>query len=340
MRYFAKSLIISLATSNIAYATPALSNTLNYKAPKKSTVRKIVENFQFNYFAQYTGRSLGNNYADGATYNRFSGGYSENGERKDATGSQEFFQAFTLGYKLPKNLILSYGVTMQDALTDDVEYRGTDGNTYTRSNGRSYNNHRVSLWIPGVFSNKSVSLSTSVFYERPTTDFSKDTGMEYGYGIQPTLVIYSKVPGLYHGLTASYERFVYPDYEFYEYYTGNVNPDGTPWLNPDGSPMAPTQVRYNNPTKRRGMMGNIGGYMNYVLTDSLTFKSSVQFDYDQEGNAVGSLTEFGNNLDNVGNIGLGYSMAKGVNLQGGVTFSLDEMSTDNSALFGTLSLSI
>jgi hypothetical protein len=336
MRYFAKSLIISLATSNIAYATPALSNTLNYKAPKKSTVRKIVENFKFSYLAKYTGRSLSDGYADGATYNRFGGGRSAEGQRRDTTGSEEIFHAFTLGYKLPKNMILSFGLTFQDNLTKDVEFEGDYGQTLERSNGRSYNNQRISLFIPGVLSNNKMSLSTSVFYELPTNDFSRDAQMEYGYGIQPSLAIYSNIPGLFHGITASYERYVYPDYEFYGYYTP-TNPDGSAWKNPDGSPMS---LRNSNPTKRQGMLGNIGAYANYVLTDKTTLKSSVQFDYDQQGDQVGSTSEFGNNLDNVGNLGLGYSLSRNIYLESGVTFSLEEAGLDKTAIFGTFVLSI
>lgn len=336
MRNIAKSLAFSLLTSNIAYATPALSNTLSYKAKKKTTLDKVLSNFTASFFAQYTGRSLSDDYASGATYNRFGGGRSAEGQRRDTTGSEEVFQAYTVGYKLPKNMVVSWSLTFQDNLTDDVEFTGDYGDTLTRSNGRSYNNQRVSLFIPGILNGKRASLSTSIFYEMPTNDFSKETGMEYGYGIQPTIAIYSNTPGLYHGITASYERFVYPDYEFYGSYTP-TNPDGSAWVNSDGSPM---RLRNSSPTKRQGMLGNIGGYLNYVLSDRITFKSSVQFDYDQQGNQVGKFDDFGNNLDNIGNLGLGYRVTRGVNLESGVTFSLEEVGLDKSAIFGRLNLRI
>lgn len=345
MRNIAKSLIFSLATSNIAYATPELSSSINYKPESKTSTflkkfRKATTNVKFNYFAQYTGRSLSNNYQDGATYNRFGGGRSPEGKRRDATGSTELFQAISFGYKFKNNMVLSYGMTFQDNLTDNVQFEGDYGQTLTRSNGRSFNNNRINLWIPGIYSNKNVALTATVFYELPTTHFAKEAEMEYGYGIQPTLTIFSSTPGLFHGITASYERFVYSDYEFYTYRTGNVNPDGTPWINPDGSPMAPIQIRNPNPVKRRGMIGLLGGYLNYVLSDSFTLKTSIQFDYDQQGNQVGTLNEFGNNLDNIGNIGLGYNVAKGVNLQGGVTFAIEEPEIDKTAIFGSLNLSL
>lgn len=336
MRRIVQSLIFSIATSNIAYATPALSNELNYNAKKQSTFKKVVNNFKFNYFAKYTGRSLSDDYSDGATYNRFGGGRSDSGQRRDTTGSTEIFHAFTLGYKLPKNLVLSFGVTFQDNLTKDVEFTGDYGQTLKRSNGRSYNNQRIALWIPSIVSGKSMSLSSSVFYEIPTNDASIDNEMEYGLGIQPTLVIYSKVPGLSHGFTASYERYVYSDYEFYGTYTP-TNPDGSSWKNPDGTPMV---LRNSNPTKRQGMLGNIGAFANYTLTDNIALKSSVQFDYDQQGNQVGSMSEFGNNLDNIGNIGVGYSLARGAYLESGITFGLEEAGLDKTAIFGALSLSI
>lgn len=336
MRYIAKTLAVSLFTSNIAYASSNLDSSSKYELKLKKITKKVLNNLTANFYMKYTGASLSSDYADGATYNRFGGGRSLQGQRRDTTGSQEIFQAYSIGYKLPKNMILSYGLTFQDNLTDNVEFKGDYGQTLKRNNGRTFNNQRLSLFIPGVLNSSKSSLSTSLFYERPTNDFSKDAGMEYGLGIQPTLAIYSNTPGLYHGLTASYERYFYPDYEFYEYYTP-VNPDGSAWVKSDGSPM---RIRNNFATKRQGMLGNVGGYLNYVLTDKITFKSSVQFDYDQQGNQVGSLTEYGNNLDNIGNLGLGIFAAKGVYLESGVTFSLEEVGLDKTAIFGALNLRI
>lgn len=354
MRRIVQSLIFSIATSNIAYAAPAISNKLNYKAKKQSSFRKVVSNFNFNYFAQYTGRSLSDNYDSGATYNRFDGGTSEDGKKYDATGSTQVYQSFKLGYKLPNNMIVSYGITYQDNMTDDVEYTQLGGSKAQRNNGRSMNNHRAALWMPSILSNNKGSLSLSLFIEEPTykstntinetamggPSFDKvvatnstEVDMEYkgGVGFQPTISIYSKVPGLYHGISASYERYVYPEY------TKTVKKHPF-WCERKSDCSGIDKDTYEY--KAQGAKANFGGYLNYSLNDRVTLKSSVEFDYDQVGDQVGSLSDWGNNMDNIGNLGASYSASRLLTLEGGVNFSLEEASIDKSAIFGSLNLSI
>lgn len=358
MRRIVQTLIFSIATSNIAYAAPAFSNELNYSAPKKSSTEKVLSNFGFNYFTKYTGRSLSDDYANGATYNRFDGGTSENGKKYDATGSTQIYQSFTLKYNLPKNMQVSYGVTYQDNLTKNVEYKQLGGNSAERSNGRSFNNHRISLWMPRIIQGSKASLSSSLYYELPTNKVTRtgdtnniygsapgeiidskaeeyDMEFQYGIGIQPTLSIHSNIPGLHHGLTASYERYVYPDY------TKSIT-EVPYWCRKIGKSCNRSEVtnkEYNY--NLQGAKANIGAYMNYAVAGTkLTLKSSVEFDWDQVGKQVGTTDKWGNNMDNIGNLGTSYSIKSGVNLEAGVNFSLEEASLEKTSVFGSLSLSI
>lgn len=331
MKRIVKMLVISTLTSNIAIAQ-TLNNEITYKAKKKSAVEKVLSQFSFNYFTQYSGPSLSDSYSGGATYNRFDGGTSDDGKRYDTTGSTQLYQSFTLGYKLPKNMLISYGVTYQDNLNKDVEFQSAYGDTYTRDNGRSFNNHRIALWMPSIVTGSKASLSSSLFYEIPTTDGAKDTDMKYGVGIQPTLAIFSNIRGLQHGLTASFEKYVYPDNEF----TTSTMPS---WCSEPGYTCDGVLPNINT-TKRQGTKVNLGGYLNYSISDKVILKSSVEFDYDQTGDDVGSLKTFGNNMDNIGNLGASYSVRRGVTVSGGVNFSLEEASAKKSALFGSLNLSI
>jgi hypothetical protein len=327
--------LIAFATSNLAYASTAISNELVINKKETSLLSKVQETMTFNYFALYTGPSLAGGQS-GASFNRFAGGRNDQGQLYDPTSAAQLFQTVRLGFKLPRNMVLSYGISFQENLTEGIEYKGLDGNTYTRDTKRSFNNDRVSLWVPGIYNGTKAALNTSLFLELPTTEASQENKMRYGIGIQPVLAIYSKIPGLFHGITASYERYVYDDYQFFGTYTPR-NPDGSAWVNADGSPMV---LRNMNPTRRQGMMGSVGGYVNYILTDNTTLKSSVNFDYDQRGNQVGSLTEYGNNLENIGNLGMSYRVTKGVFVEGGLTFSLERTDAEHASVFGALNIII
>ena len=356
MHRLIKSLIISIATSKMAYALPALANEMQYSAQKTSTIERVLKNFTFNYFAQYTGRSLSENYQTGATYNRFAGGTSEDGQRLDTTSSTQIFHSLSLGFKLPKNMVLSYGISYQDNLNKNVEYTLLDGSKDSRRYGRSFNNHRVSLWIPQIIQGNKASLSSSVFYERPTYKVTRnmyetakdqetftrviaesnteyDMNYQYGLGVQPTVSVYSSIAGLYHGFTASYERYFYPDY--------NATRSKTAlwceiWKDCIKSASTTTSSTYN----LQGTMANVGAYLNYALTNRMMLKSSVQFDWNQVGDQVGSVSQWGNGLDNVGNLGASYFVKNGFFLEAGVNFALEDASIDKTAVFGSLSLSI
>ncbi len=344
---------IFMSTFLLSSASAALNTTVS-SVKKKSGFKKVLSNFKLSYYAMYTGASLGGDYKSGSTYNRFDGGTSQDGKRYDATGSTQLYQSFKVGYKLPKNMAVSYGVTFQRNLTDDVEYEQVGGNKATRDNGTSYNNHRISLWVPSVLTGKRASLSFNFFYELPTekstntinesaystkqlnqviAQDSTEVDMEYKYGIgiQPTLAIYSNVKGLFHGFRASYERYVFPEY-VKEY-------EKLPfWCQRANNCNGIQKDKYTY--QAQGTKMSFGAYANYLLTDKLTLKSSVEFDWDQVGDQVGTLNEWGNNMDNIGNLSTAYKVNKYMGVEAGVNFSLEEAGLDKTAIFGSLSLSI
>jgi hypothetical protein len=297
---------------------------------KPSLLKETISKFVFNYYVQYIGPSLSDRYQEGATYNRFNGGTDTNGERLDATGSTQVFQSFKLGYKLPKNLILSYGLTYQDNLNEDVSYRFNGGGQGVRPYGRSFNNHRVSLWIPGVYSNNSASLSINTFVERPTTEGSINSDMRYGLGIQPTLTIYSKVPGLFHGINASVQRDYYKENE-----TSAVHPD---WCKQPG--FTCNGVDKIPGAKRTTLFATVGGYLQYMVADKTTLKSSIEFDWSQAGDDVKSTERFGNNLDDVGSLSVAYRIMRQVAVEAGVNFALEDASVDKTSIFGSLDITL
>jgi hypothetical protein len=97
---------------------------------------------------------------------------------------------------------------------------------------------------------------------------------------------------------------------------------------------------YIQTTRQQGLIANIGGYLNYMLTDKTTLKSSIEFDYDQVGNQVGTFNELGNNMDNIGNIGASYRVLSNMTLETGVNFSLEDPSIEKTAVFTSLDITI
>lgn len=330
-----KMIVFSILTSNIAYAQV---NTTTSDV-NQSSIQKVLSNFSFNYFAKYTGPSLSPDYQEGATYNRFDGGRNLKGQRQDTTGSKQTYQSFKLSYKLPKNMSISYGLTYQDNTQENIKFKWPDGAEGTREYGRSFNDHRISLFVPSIISGTKANLSSTFFYQLPTTQGSKDSELNYTLGIQPTLSIYSNIRGLFHGLTASVEKGFYDkgysyDEEVVQSYTFQAE-------NLDGSTSTYNgSYTYMQPYRHQGVKANIGAYVNYMLTDKTTLKSSVEFDWDQVGDQVGTTNEWGNNMDNIGNLGASYRILSNITIEGGVNFSLEEPAIDKTAIFTSLDITI
>lgn len=289
--------------------------------------KQAFSNFTFNYFVKYLGPSLSPDMQDGSTFNRFKTGQDWKGDDTDFTGSEQTFQSFKLGYRLPKGMIVGYGVTFQDDLNEGIQYTSTnlDGskNTQIREDGRSYNNHRVSLWIPGVYSNNVFFTGTTVYYELPTTDISKQNEMLYGFGVQPSLGFYSNTPGLFYGIRGSLERDVYKDHQYL--------PD---WCKKSGSTCAGVA-----PTKHQTVRASVSPYLNYQLTDKVLLKSGLTFDWDQDGDQAGTV-EFNKNMDDIGNIGAMYLFNNNLNVAAGVEASITNPDIDRTAVYGSLGINI
>ena len=320
-----KFFAFAIAASSLA-AHAQLNNEITTNATVNS-FQSVLSDFTFNYYVKFLGPSLSNGLQDGATYNRFETGQDYKGDELDFKGSQQTYQSFKLGYRLPKGMIVSYGVTYQDNLRENVEYssKNLDGSesVYTREYGRSYNNHRVSLWVPNFAGNNIFFMGASVYYEIPTTEGSKDSDMMYGVGVQPSVGFYSNVPGLSYGLGFSLERDVYPDNEFY--------PN---WCKEPGMTCKGVYT-----IKNQVLRASVSPYLNYMLTDKVTLKSQLSFDWDQDGDQAETL-EFNNNMDDVLSMGASYSFNQHVNISAGVEASISNPHIDRTALFGSLGVGI
>lgn len=300
-------------------AQETVHNNISVITKKNDIFDKISNNILASYYLRYLGPSLSNNYQNGATYNRFETGQDFKGDDNDHTGSQQVYQAFKIGTKLPRNMTLSYGYTFQHNLYKGIKYEtyNKDGSVfavYEREQGYSANNHQISLFVPSIINNRNFFYSVQIVYERPTTESSRDKEMLFGFGLNNTIGLYQKDPRLQFGFSVNAQRDFYNRRQFYE-------------------SCGSATCFY----KRQLLRVSIGPYFNYRLAEKWQFKSSVIFDWDQQGEQIGG-TQFNNNMDNVAEAGLQYQISRNLSVKGGLILALNQASPERNASFFDLSL--
>jgi hypothetical protein len=288
-----------------------------YKAP---AVYKVGEALSFNYYVEYNGPSLDqSNYQRGATYNRYKTGQDYKGDEKDATGSYLMYNALTIGYQINDTFKVFYGYTFQDDLYSDVKYEveNEDGSTSenTRNKGPSDNNKRLGLNVFNLIDNSYVNFSPTLFYEFPSTYGSESSDMLYGLGIQPTLTIKNNTAGLSYGISGEFQRNYYKKNEYLT--TGN-----------------------NYATRNQTFYAQIQPFLNYKMGEVTTFKSTLMFDWDQQGDEVNNNDVWNKNMHNVGRVGFDFFLGYGITTGTYIEFATEEASLNKTMIGANLNMSI
>ena len=273
-------------------STQKSGRTRIFQTIQQPTLKKIGTDLNLNYYTQFLGPSLGGDYQSGATYNRFNSGQDYKGDSNDPTGSYQVFHAITIGYQLSLNSKIFYSYSFQDNINKGIEYtvqneNGTES-TYYRNKGPSDNNKRMGVNFFNVINNDYVSLSLTPFYEFPSTYGSETSDMNFGLGLIPSLSIKSNIIGLSYGVGAEIQR---------NFYDRNQHNDCE---------------TCNYPTRFQTLVVNVTPYLNYQISDLSTFKTSLQFDWDQQGDEVNSTEKFNKNLDDTIKYGFGFNMGSGI----------------------------
>lgn len=297
--------------------------------PAKPAFREYTEKINFNYFVQFLGPSLSQNYQQGATFNRFKTGQDWKGDEMDATGSHQMFHAVSIGYRLSQNLNLFYGYTFQDDINKDITYRvkNLDGSftEYERPKGVSDNNKRLNLQVGNIINNEYIYFGNTFFYEFASTVSSESEDREYGLGMMPTLTFSNGIRGLYTGINGLIQRNYF---KRQQYDTTCINSfTGTSYTCPI-------------PTRYQTLLVEISPYVNYALNDYITLRSQLTFDWDQQGDQVDSTAEYNKNMADVGRLGVDFNIDYGVVAGTFIEFGLEEASLDKTAIGATLSLSL
>ncbi|MCT4641166.1 MAG: hypothetical protein N4A33_02640 [Bacteriovoracaceae bacterium] len=294
-------MIRKIVTSIVLSSAVASGSTITTTV-KQNSIKEVLKPFSLGYSVKFLGPSLSKDYKSGETYNRFKGGTGNfDGKDLDTTGAYQSFHAFSLGYKFKNNWNLSYNVTLQDEHKDNVKFNWSDGSEGTRANGRSFNNHRLTLFIPSVLNLPFGWVSTSIYYEKPTAS----NIMSHGYGIQPSLSFYSNIKNTYYGIGSSIERDIIQD---------KTNP-------------------------QQALRVSIAPYISYSLNDSMSLRNSFNFDWDQLDSQLGTNT-YRQNLHDFGDLRLSKTFNKNFSANIGLEYSLYKMELKKTAIYGGLGVRI
>lgn len=319
--------------TNFTEAVENLQGQIKYKAPTQSKLKKVISDFGFGYSMVHLGPSLGSGYEKNATFNRFNSGVEDNGSAMDPTGSIQNYHAFKLSYRATNDIALYYGYTYQDDLYKvDYTSEWDDGSkhTYQRNNGTSFNNQRIGMWINNIAQTSLFFFNMGLYYEMPTTKSSIDKNMQYGIGIQPNINFKTNNPKMSYGFNLSLQR------DYYRHNNWRTTDTGSYISDIDGKKYYYT---YTTDHKVRTRTMSISPYYNYSIADKLMLRTSLAFDWDQQGEQTDTL-KTGKNMVDVGNIGLGYTISRNINVGTNLTFALEEPSIDRTAVSFLMNISI
>ena len=304
-----------------AFAQIQTNALINQQKSEEGFFKKQLKNLRFNYYSKAVGPTLSGTDKGSVSYNRFKTGQSFNSDNFDGHANMQVFQSFTFGYQLDAVRRISFTHSFQDdgeGETDYEYYRWDNKKAYgTRMDGYSENNQRISLFVMQEQLSRRLGTTLTLSYDMPTSLASKANGMTYGVGVHSGLFLYSDIQGLSYSLFTSIERDYYKTEEFY-----------------------PDWCRINRETcitQYQTLRASISPSINYMLSDTLTLRQQLVFDWDQDGKIN---NEFNNNMNDIFISQASFRIGKGMYLGAGVEGRLENPSVDTTAIFSELSLFI
>lgn len=329
--------------SSVAFAQ---FNTTAIVTQKRNMWKDIGEKFSVAYFTDYSGPTLANNNNGTKTWNRYYSGKDDYGFRKDASANTQLFHAFSVSYKALNNLNIGLSYSYSNTLQSGTQYKWKskrtkdyyeDPNDLTKitksvdsyetyssdtPNGRYDYDPRLNFFIPTVYENSYIGISTGLSYEFSYQENSKESGKQYGLILAPSLRIKSNNPKLSYGINATIQRDFYNEDYIEDRSACTPGFKCTPYI-----------------TENRTLKANTGHYLNYSLNDTFTVQTSTNFDWDQVGKQTGT-NDFGNNLDDVAKLGLGIRLSDSMNTSTYLMSPLEDAATDKTVLGLTFGMSI
>jgi hypothetical protein len=251
------------------------AGVLQINMPQKSLGRRLWENTTLTYYQQFLGPTAAG--AGGQTYNVFQ-------EAMDTPGSgrapMQSFHAVNLRHQINTDWAIGATLSAVNGYTETVTKKDRNGSDFQTKPDTEFFNARAYVALP-AYVTRAGTFFTTLSYEAPTSEISKDNEMRYGWVAAQTFAFNLPNPRWNAGLLGQVYRM---------YYKNNYK-----------APPFPGATA----TTFQTMIVSGGPYVNYRFNDKWMLGSVITLDWDQRGVQTGS-RDFNNNLPHRGRVNLTY----------------------------------
>jgi hypothetical protein len=272
---FDQSNLIAQRNSQNQYIQGNQGQVLQIAMPQKSLARRLWENTSLSYYQQFLGPTAAGKGSE--TYNVFQEGIDSPNSGRAPLQS---FHAVNLRHQITTDWAMGATLSASNGYTDEVQNKDAKGFNFTNRPETEFFNARAYIGLPPLRMSWA-TLFTTVSYEFPTSETSKDLDMKYGLVLAQSLAFQLPDPRWTAGFMGQIYRM---------YYKNNVTPP---------------PFQGGTPTSMQTMIISGGPYANYRFNDRWMLGSVLTFDWDQRGVQSGS-REFNNNLPHRGRVNLTY----------------------------------
>jgi hypothetical protein len=302
----------SINQSSLQGQTSTQSQSVQVTLPKKTLGKRLLENTSLTYYQQFLGPTASGSTSE--TYNVFQEGIDSPGSGRAPLQS---FHAFNLRHQINSDWAIGSTFSAVNGYTSEVENQDRSGGKFNNTPDAIYFNARAYVSLPSIKLSAG-TLFTTLSYEHPTSNISKDDEMRFGLVAAQSFAL--KLPSIKFnaGLTGQIYRI---------YYKNNTK-----------APPFPVSLG-GRPTPLQTMIVSGGPYVNYRFNDYWMLGSVVTFDWDQRGEQTSTM-KFNNNLSNRARLNLTYFPQKIKFLQsvGLFTQALLDFSPETTAIGADMSV--
>ncbi len=241
-------------------------NVLSIKVTEKPLGTRLLENTTLGYYQQFLGPTMGGN--SNETYNIFQAAGVGN-ERDSGRAPLQSFHIASLRHQINSDWGVGASLAMSNGYTSEVRNNNNDLNEPKSQ----FFNARALVFLP-TYKMKYVTFISTVAYEAPTSEISKDDEMRYGWVAMENFSFNLNSPKWTAGVLGQAYRM---------YYKNNQQK----FFFPDGEQAKSTQLQT--------LILSASPYVNYRVNDHWQVGQLLGFDWDQRGAQTGS-GDFNNNL--------------------------------------------
>lgn len=272
-------LIAQTASNQNTQFQNSQGQVLQISMPQRSLGRKLWEDTSLSYYQQFLGPTPSGDVNQ--TYNVFQEGLDSPNSGRAPLQS---FHAVNLRHQITPRWAVGATLSATNGYTKTVENRDNQGNILATNTPKDeFFNARAYVALPSL-ATRFGTLYTTLSYEAPTSNTSKELEMKYGLVAATSFAFNLPSVRWSAGLMGQVYRM---------YYKNNVTP-----------PPCPAEFGCT-PNALQTMIISGGPYVNYRFNDKWMLGSVVTMDWDQRGLQSGT-SDFNNNLPHRGRVTLSY----------------------------------